>query len=307
MVLTDDRVAEEFEHAADGVPEDRAAQVSDVHLLGDVGAGEVDDGVPGLGGRLDTEAPGVVGVDVEQLLRDAVGLQSQVDEARPRDLGRFAHVGDVEPLDLVGAAEVQVDGAGMDRREGALGLNQAQVTAYAVSAYTGGAPVDPVLLPSADTADASRRTVFLASVQGDRQQIIDEVMASQQDLEERERELAAARAVRIAKWLGDGCMIVAVEQLAAIEFVMDLERKASAVCAPLTLRAGIATGHALLFEGDDYIGSAVNMAARLCDLATNFDVLIPTMHLDKLPEGVVAAEPGLKTMADLPAPSFAKA
>lgn len=76
----------------------------------------------------------------------------------------------------------------------ALGLNQAQVTAYAVSAYTGGAPVDPVLLPSADTADASRRTVFLASVQGDRQQIIDEVMASQQDLEERERELAAAKA-----------------------------------------------------------------------------------------------------------------
>ncbi len=102
------------------------------------------------------------------------------------------------------------------------------------------------------------------------------------------RETASDRGVRVAKWLGDGCMIVAVEQLAAIEFVMDLERKASAVCAPLTLRAGIATGHALLFEGDDYIGSAVNMAARLCDYAENFDVLMPTMHLERLPEGVEA-------------------
>ena len=49
---------------------------------------------------------------------------------------------------------------------------------------------------------------------------------------------------------------------------MELEHRAASVCAPLTLRAGIASGYALLFEGDDYIGSAVNMAARLCDDAT---------------------------------------
>jgi class 3 adenylate cyclase len=102
------------------------------------------------------------------------------------------------------------------------------------------------------------------------------------------REVASERGARIAKWLGDGCMVVAIEQQAAIEFVMDLEQRATAVCAPLTLRAGIASGHALLFEGDDYIGSAVNMAARLCDYAQNFDVLMPTMHLERLPEGVTA-------------------
>lgn len=102
------------------------------------------------------------------------------------------------------------------------------------------------------------------------------------------REVASERGARIAKWLGDGCMIVAVEQSSAIEFVMDLERRADRVCAPLMLRAGIATGHALLFEGDDYIGSAVNMAARLCDHAKDFDVLMPTMHLERLPEGIVA-------------------
>jgi len=101
-------------------------------------------------------------------------------------------------------------------------------------------------------------------------------------------EIASERGVRIAKWLGDGCMVVGVEQLAVIEFVTDLEQRASAVCAPLQLRAGVATGKALLFEGDDDIGSAVNMAARLCDYAQNVDVLMPLMHLDRLPAGVFA-------------------
>ncbi len=100
------------------------------------------------------------------------------------------------------------------------------------------------------------------------------------------REIASERGVRIAKWLGDGCMLVSVDQFGAIEFVMDLERRASRACAPLTLRAGLATGHALLFEGDDYIGSAVNMASRLCDHATNFDVLMPSAHIERLPEGI---------------------
>ena len=42
----------------------------------------------------------------------------------------------------------------------------------------------------------------------------------------------------------------------------------------------------MLFEGDDYIGSAVNMASRLCDRAKNVDVLMPTMQLERLPEGI---------------------
>jgi len=100
------------------------------------------------------------------------------------------------------------------------------------------------------------------------------------------REVASERGVRVAKWLGDGCMVVAVEQQAGIEFVTDLADRAASVCAPLTLRAGVATGHALLFEGDDYIGSAVNLAARLCDRAQNVDVLMPAMQLERLPEGI---------------------
>jgi class 3 adenylate cyclase len=116
------------------------------------------------------------------------------------------------------------------------------------------------------------------------------------------RTVASARGVRIAKWLGDGCMIVAVEQRDAIEFVLDLEQRATDVCAPLTVRAGLATGHALLFEGDDYIGSAVNMAARLCDHAKGVEVLIPTMQLERLPEGVRAEPFGEVELRGFPGP-----
>ena len=100
------------------------------------------------------------------------------------------------------------------------------------------------------------------------------------------REVASERGVRIAKWLGDGCMVVAVEQQRRHRLRPRPRAARSAdVCAPLTLRAGIATGYALLFEGDDYIGSAVNMASRLCDIAGTFEVLMPTMQIERLPRG----------------------
>ena len=73
---------------------------------------------------------------------------------------------------------------------------------------------------------------------------------------------------------------------------IELETKATEVCSPLSLRVGIATGHALLFEGDDYIGSAVNMASRLCDAAGPTEVLIPAMQLDRLPQGIHATPHG---------------
>ena len=116
------------------------------------------------------------------------------------------------------------------------------------------------------------------------------------------REVASARGVRIAKWLGDGCMVVGVDQESVLEFVTELEHRASRACAPLILRAGLATGQALLFEGDDYIGSAVNMAARLCDYARGVQVLIPTMQLERLPEGVSAEPYGEVELRGFPGP-----
>jgi adenylate cyclase len=116
------------------------------------------------------------------------------------------------------------------------------------------------------------------------------------------REIASERGVRIAKWLGDGCMIVSVDQDKAVSFALELEGRSAEVCAPLSLRVGIATGYALLFEGDDYIGSAVNMASRLCDIAGPFEVLLPTMQLERLPEGITVTPHGEVELRGFPGP-----
>jgi adenylate cyclase len=102
------------------------------------------------------------------------------------------------------------------------------------------------------------------------------------------RRLSSDRGVRVAKWLGDGCMIVSIEQNDVIAFSLELVRLAGAACAPLAVRIGLGTGRALLFEGDDYIGSAVNLAARLSDVAEPNEVLMPAEHAIDLPEGVSA-------------------
>ena len=116
------------------------------------------------------------------------------------------------------------------------------------------------------------------------------------------RAVASERGVRIAKWLGDGCMVVAVDQADAIAFVLDLDQRSNEVFTPLTVRSGLATGHALLFEGDDYIGSAVNMASRLCDHAKGIEALMPTMHIERLPQGVNATSVGEVELRGFPGP-----
>ena len=42
----------------------------------------------------------------------------------------------------------------------------------------------------------------------------------------------------------------------------------------MPLRGGLAAGRVILFEGDDYIGRAVILAARLCDGANPHQLLI---------------------------------
>jgi adenylate cyclase len=62
----------------------------------------------------------------------------------------------------------------------------------------------------------------------------------------------------------------------------------------------VATGRALLFEGDDYVGSAVNLAARLCDAAGPGEVLVPGDQAIDLPEGVTAAPHGVIELQGFP-------
>jgi class 3 adenylate cyclase len=116
------------------------------------------------------------------------------------------------------------------------------------------------------------------------------------------REVASDRGVRVAKWLGDGCMIVAIDQADGVTAALELDEQARRECAPLALRVGIASGYALLFEGDDYIGRSVNLAARLCDAAGPYEVLMPADHIDGLPDGVVATPHDDVTLRGFPEP-----
>jgi class 3 adenylate cyclase len=88
------------------------------------------------------------------------------------------------------------------------------------------------------------------------------------------REVSSRRGVRVAKWQGDGCMFVSVEPGPLVEAVLEVEEKVDHATSPLRLRGGVTFGHVILFEGDDYIGSAVNLAARLCDVAPPHEILM---------------------------------
>jgi hypothetical protein len=84
------------------------------------------------------------------------------------------------------------------------------------------------------------------------------------------RGVTGRRGVRVLKWLGDGAMLVGVEPGPVIAAVCELSLRFEA--DNFDIHAGIAGGHVLLFEGDDYIGPAANHAARLCEAAAPGEV-----------------------------------
>ena len=49
---------------------------------------------------------------------------------------------------------------------------------------------------------------------------------------------------------------------------------------------GVAAGRVILFEGDDYIGRPVNLAARLCDEAEPHQLLVTASLFDASGEGL---------------------
>ena len=96
------------------------------------------------------------------------------------------------------------------------------------------------------------------------------------------RTVASRKGIRIAKWLGDGAMLVAVEPETATEAIMEMLESMSESESPLELRAGLASGPVLLVDGEDYLGHAVNMAARLCDRAEAGEVLATSSMITSL-------------------------
>ena len=98
------------------------------------------------------------------------------------------------------------------------------------------------------------------------------------------REVAPLFGVRVEKWLGDGVMIVGVDNEPLVAAVVAIEQRFRHH-GRLAVRAGIATGPVLLVDGDDYIGRAVNVAARLCDSAGAGELLAAEEGLS-IPEWV---------------------
>lgn len=104
------------------------------------------------------------------------------------------------------------------------------------------------------------------------------------------RAVATDFGVRIAKWLGDGYMFVAVEAHQLVAAICQLAAQLDPLGLPLPMHAGLAGGLVILLEGDDYAGAAVNLASRLCDAAAP-DAILATPALAALAPTTVARTP----------------
>jgi adenylate cyclase len=111
------------------------------------------------------------------------------------------------------------------------------------------------------------------------------------------RETCSDHGVRVAKWLGDGAMFVSTEAPRLVSCILALRRRTDELEVALPLRAGIAGGDVILFEGDDYIGGPVNLAARLCDVALPHEVLACADLVAYLPPGAAARPMGTREIA----------
>jgi class 3 adenylate cyclase len=97
------------------------------------------------------------------------------------------------------------------------------------------------------------------------------------------RRIASEHAVRVDKWLGDGAMFVSTDDRRLLDALLELMDHADGTDIALPLRCGAAKGPVILLEGDDYVGSAVNLASRLCGAAGAGELLVTGALVDAVP------------------------
>lgn len=107
------------------------------------------------------------------------------------------------------------------------------------------------------------------------------------------RGAATNNGVRVDKWLGDGAMLVGVESAPLLTAVVEV-KWALADEVPLGMRCGVAAGQVMVFEGDDYVGRAVNLAAKLSELAAPGQCLAPADLGETCPVGLEATAIGAR-------------
>ena len=147
--------------------------------------------------------------------------------------------------------------------------------------------VHPDEMPEGDSHLSVRRTFCFADLCGftayTRSHGPHEAVVMLGDFRRITRSVAAKRGVRVAKWLGDGAMLVSTNAAAALSLGAHLIHHFAG--RGIQVRVGAATGEALLFEGDDYVGEPVNLAAKLCAAAPPGEMYTVTDELD-LPDWV---------------------
>jgi adenylate cyclase len=115
---------------------------------------------------------------------------------------------------------------------------------------------------------------------------------------------AESSGVRVTKWLGDGAMLSGVDASAVIACAASV-RDVLQTDGRLALRGGVCTGKVIMFEGDDYIGAAVNVAARLCTEAAPGQLLLTRRSAEQAPAGMAPVAlgaievPGLSQSIDV--------
>ena len=133
----------------------------------------------------------------------------------------------------------------------------------------------PALLPDGETHLSVERTFSFIDLSGFTGYTRDHgphaAVAMLGEFRQITRTVAAKRGVRVAKWLGDGAMLIGVEPAPVIALGAHLIGHFAGTA--LRVRVGVASGTALLFEGDDYIGEPVNLAFKLCDAAQPGEML----------------------------------
>ncbi|HWI74845.1 MAG TPA: adenylate/guanylate cyclase domain-containing protein [Baekduia sp.] len=107
--------------------------------------------------------------------------------------------------------------------------------------------------------------------------------------------------VRVTKWLGDGAMLSGVDAGAVIACAA-VVRDVLQTDGRLVLRGGICEGKVIMFEGDDYIGAAVNVAARLCTKAEPGQLLLNGTTAASVPAELSPVALGAITVAGLSQP-----
>lgn len=98
------------------------------------------------------------------------------------------------------------------------------------------------------------------------------------------RDVSGRRGVRVAKWMGDGVLLVGLTAPAVAATAVEIVTAADH--DTLKARAGLSVGRVLNMDGDDYIGRAINLSSRLCDLARPGEVLSDADSCHGLPDWI---------------------